>query len=208
MGFAATVLGEGIYDLNQMAQNLGKPFRTQDALIIKKYPCCGGNHAMLDTLFSLMRQHDFTAEDVASAEEDQSYVSVVMLHAEPDDPLKGKFSAKYNVAAALVDGEIGIDTFTDAKIADPQVQEMMGKVRTRVLSKWEEGSGEFQRGGVPVRITLKDGRKFEHFTSREMVLGAQKNPWGIENIRGKFRVNAGLALPEDKVAEAMDTWGA
>jgi 2-methylcitrate dehydratase PrpD len=206
VGFAATVLGEGIYDLTHMAENLGKPFRVQDALIIKKYPCCGGNHAMLDTLFSLMRQHNFTAEDVASAEVDQSYVSVVMLYTEPDDPLKGKFSAKYNVAAALVDGEIGIDTFTNEKIADPQVQNMMGKVRTRVLSKWEQGSGEFQRG-VPVRITLKDGRTFEHVTSREMVLGAQKNPWGIENIRGKFRVNAGLALPEGKVAEAMDTWG-
>ena len=39
-GFAATVLGEGIYDLDQMADDLGQPFRIQDALIIKKYPCC------------------------------------------------------------------------------------------------------------------------------------------------------------------------
>ena len=205
LGFTTPILGEGIYDLNQMADNLGNPFRVQDALIIKKYPCCGGNHAMLDSLFSLMREHNFTWEDVASAEVDQSYLSIVMLYPEPDDPLKGKFSAKYNVAAALVDGEISIDTFSDEKIADSTLGDAMDKVTTRVLSKWEESSGEVSRG-LPVRITLNDGRTFEHVTDRDMILGGAKNPWGFDNIKGKFEVNAGLVLPEDRVSETVQTW--
>ena len=205
LGFTTPVLGEGIYDLNEMAENLGNPFRVQDALIIKKYPCCGGNHAMLDSLFSLMREHNFTWEDVASAEVDQSYLSIVMLYTEPDDPLKGKFSAKYNVAAALVDGEVSIDTFSDEKIADPDIQEAMGKVSTRVLSKWEESGGEVMKG-LPIRITLKDGRTFEHVTGRDMILGGAKNPWGFDSIKGKFEVNAGMVLGEDKVAESVETW--
>ena len=205
LGFTTPVLGEGIYDLNAMAENLGNPFRVQDALIIKKYPCCGGNHAMLDSLFSLMREHNFTWEDVAHAEVDQSYLSIVMLYPEPDDALKGKFSAKYNVAAALVDGEIAIDTFTDEKIAAPEMQAAMDKVTTRVFSKWEEGSGEVLKG-LPVRITLKDGRTFEHITDRDMILGGAKNPWGFDSIKGKFAVNAGLALPEEQVAATLQTW--
>ena len=205
LGFTTPILGEGIYDLNQMAENLGNPFRVQDALIIKKYPCCGGNHAMLDSLFSLMREHNFTWDDVASAEVDQSFLSIVMLYTEPDDPLKGKFSAKYNVAAALVDGEVGIDTFSEEKIADPVIGEAMEKVTTRVLSKWEESGGEVFKG-LPIRITLKDGRTFEHITDRDMILGGAKNPWGFDNIRGKFEVNAGLVLSEDRVAETVQTW--
>ena len=205
LGFTTPILGEGIYDLNQMAENLGNPFRVQDALIIKKYPCCGGNHAMLDSLFSLMREHNFTWEDVASAEVDQSYLSIVMLYTEPDDPLKGKFSAKYNVAAALVDGEVSIDTFSEEKIADPVIGEAMEKVNTRVLSKWEESGGEVFKG-LPIRITLKDGRTFEHITDRDMILGGAKNPWGFENIKGKFEVNAGLVLSDDKVSETVETW--
>ena len=205
LGFTTPILGEGIYDLNQMAEDLGNPFRVQDALIIKKYPCCGGNHAMLDSLFSLMREHNFTWEDVASAEVDQSYLSIVMLYPEPDDPLKGKFSAKYNVAAALVDGEIGIGTFSDEKIADPEIQSAMDKVTTRVMSKWEESAGEVSKG-LPVRITLKDGRSFEHVTARDMILGGAKNPWGSDSIKGKFEVNAGMVLPEDRVAETVETW--
>ena len=204
-GFAATVLGEGIYDLDQMANDLGQPFRIQDALIIKKYPCCGGNHAMLDSLFSLMREHNFTHEDVENAEVDQSFYSVVMLYQEPEDSLKGKFSAKYNVAAALVDSEIGIETFRDEKIDDPKIQETMDKVRTRVLAKSEEGTTDMSKG-LPIRITLKDGRVFDHTTARADILGGQKNPWGFDNIKNKFEVNAGLALSREAVSQAVNTW--
>jgi len=205
LGFAVTVLGDGVYDLDAMADNMGKPFRIQDALMIKKYPCCGGNHAMLDSLFSLMRDNGFTHEDVASAEVDQSYFSVVMLYQEPDDALKGKFSAKYNVAAALVDGEVAIDTFKEDKIADATIQETMGKVRTRVMAKSEEGSTDASLG-LPIRITLKDGRVFEHTTPRGDILGSQKNPWGFDSIKSKFEVNAALVLAREGVSQAVETW--
>jgi 2-methylcitrate dehydratase PrpD len=204
-GFATTVLGEGIYDLDDMAENLGKPYRVQDALMIKKYPCCGGNHAMLDSLFSLMRDNNFTHEDVASAEVDQSYYSVVMLYQDPDDELKGKFSAKFNVAAALVDGEIAVDTFTQEKIADPTINETMSKVRTRVMAKSEEMLTRSE-DGHKVKITLKDGRVFEHVTARADILGSQKNPWGFDSIKSKFQENVALVLSQEGVDDAVNAW--
>ena len=204
-GFATTVLGDGIYDLDDMAENLGKPYRVQDALMIKKYPCCGGNHAMLDSLFSLMRDNNFTHEDVASAEVDQSYYSVVMLYQDPDDELKGKFSAKFNVAAALVDGEIAVDTFTQEKIADPTINETMGKVRTRVMAKSEEMLTRSE-DGHKVKITLKDGRVFEHVTARADILGSQKNPWGFDSIKSKFQENVALVLSQEGVDDAVNAW--
>ncbi len=173
--------------------------------MIKKYPCCGGNHAMLDSLFSLMRDNDFTYDDVADAEIDQSYFSVVMLYQDPDDELKGKFSAKYNVAAALVDGEIGIDTFTEEKIADGVINETMGKVRTRVMAKSEELLTE-SADGLKVKITLKDGRVFEHTTARSEILGSQQNPWGFDAIKEKFQENVSRVLSADGAAKAIETW--
>jgi 2-methylcitrate dehydratase PrpD len=128
-----------------------------------------------------------------------------MLYQEPEDSLKGKFSAKYNVAAALVDSEIGIETFRDEKIDDPKIQETMDKVRTRVMAKSEEGTTD-QSKGLPIRITLKDGRVFDHTTARADILGGQKNPWGFDNIRNKFEVNAGLALSREAVSQAVNTW--
>jgi 2-methylcitrate dehydratase PrpD len=109
------------------------------------------------------------------------------------------------VAAALVDGEIGIDTFTEEKIADGVINETMGKVRTRVMAKAEELLTE-SANGLKVKITLKDGRVFEHTTAREDTLGSQKNPWGFDAIKEKFQENVSRVLSADGTAKAMETW--
>lgn len=205
VGFTATVIGDEHTDLDAAADQLGKPFRVQDALIIKKYPSCGSNHAMLDSVFGLMREHEFGYDDVENAEIVQSYASTVMLYEEPETDLKGKFSAKYNMAAALVDGEIAIDTFTDEKIVDPDVVNMMERVSIRVQSKFEAGGSTVSKG-VPVRITLKDGRVVEHETPRGEILGSQAAPWGVDNITGKFRDNVALVLPDNRVDDAVRQW--
>ena len=109
------------------------------------------------------------------------------------------------MAAALVDGEIAIDTFSDEKIVDADVVDMMDRVNIRVQSKFEKGGGTVSKG-VPIRVTLKDGRVLEHETPRGAILGSQVNPWGMDNIAGKFRDNVGLVLPGDRVEEAVRQW--
>jgi hypothetical protein len=39
-----------------------------------------------------------------------------------------------------------------------------------------------------------------------VILGAQLNPWGFDNIKSKFQVNASLVLPADRVGETIETW--
>ena len=128
-----------------------------------------------------------------------------MMYGEPDTGLQGKFSSQYNVAAALVDGEISLGTFSDEKVAEPAIQEAMGKVKQPVVPKADELSVDFEQG-IPVKITLKDGRVFEHKTTRRDILGSQHNPWGFDNIKAKFEVNAALALSRERIAETVDTW--
>ena len=38
------------------------------------------------------------------------------------------------------------------------------------------------------------------------ILGSQHNPWGFDNIKAKFEVNAALALSRERIAETVDTW--
>ena len=104
-----------------------------------------------------------------------------------------------------MDGEIAIDTFTQEKIADPTINETMGKVRTRVMAKSEEMLTRSE-DGLKIKITLKDGRVFEHITSRADILGSQKNPWGFENIKAKFQENVALVLSQEGVEEAVNAW--
>ncbi|MCH9017244.1 MAG: hypothetical protein IIB89_05720 [Chloroflexi bacterium] len=88
---------------------------------------------------------------------------------------------------------------------DGTINDTMGKVRTRVMAKSEElltDSGE----GLKVKITLKDGRVFEHVTARADVLGSQKNPWGFDAIKEKFQENVSRVLSADGAAKAIETW--
>ena len=72
------------------------------------------------------------------------------------------------------------------------------------MAKSEEGLTDHGQG-LPIRITLKDGRIIDHRTSRGDILGAQGNPWGFDNIKNKFECNAGLALSRDRVQATVDT---
>ena len=53
---------------------------------------------------------------------------------------------------------------------------------------------------------MKDGRVFEHTTGRDEILGGQKHPWGFDNIKDKFRVNAAMVLADGDVRAAVDAW--
>ena len=104
-----------------------------------------------------------------------------------------------------MDGEIKVDTFTQEKIDDPAMAEVMDKVNLRVMAKSEELLTNAE-DGLKVRITLKDGRVFEHATARADVLGAQGNPWGFDNIRAKFEENVALVLHDEDVNRAVQAW--
>ena len=204
-GWYGASLSEGTADMQPVAQALGHPIRIQETKYIRRYPCCYTNHGMLDSILYLMKEHNFDYRDVESLEMVQLYGSLVMLFGEPKDDHEARFSALYSAAAALVEGKAGIDTFSEEKVNDPAIKETMGKVRIKVKSRWEEHPDD-DDAGVPVKITLNDGRVLEHTTPMDQIFGSQKNPWSMDAIVAKFRNNAGMALPSDKVEQAIKTW--
>ena len=204
-GWYGAGLSEGTADMNPVAEALGNPIRIQNTKYVRRYPCCRTNHGMLDSILGLMREHNFDHEGVESLEMVQQYGSIVMLFGEPEDDDQARFSALFCSAAALVDGKIGIDTFTEEKVKDPVIKQTMDKVRINVRARWQESRDDYS-AGIPVTIRLKDGRVLEHRTPEDQIKGGQKNPMGMEWIMGNFRENAGMALPESMVERALETW--
>lgn len=204
-GFCGTSITEGVYDFTEMAENLGRPFRIQELKYVRQYPCCRANHGVLDSILSLMREEQFDFRDVERVELDQSYNSLVMRYDRPDNEHQARFSIRFNIAAALVDGKVGVDTFTPEKIQGQEIQETMSKVQITVRTQWEAGSGASQ-AGTPVKVHLKDGRVLTKSTAPDQILGSYKNPLGLDYLVGKFRENAALALPAAKVEQAVQMW--
>jgi 2-methylcitrate dehydratase PrpD len=216
LGFMTAFCGDGV-NVHTHIKNLGDPFKIHDVLGIKKYPCGAGNHPIIDALRKLMQDHGFGYQDVAEVEVVQSFESVYMkIFPRPRTGLEGKFCIPYNVAATLVQGTVDIDTYTDERVADPVINEVMERVRVRVLTRWDVGlekaAGRWPSGQStgythrPVTVKLNDGRVLTENVMPNHVLGMPANPWGMENIAKKFEANAALALPAELAAEASQTW--
>jgi 2-methylcitrate dehydratase PrpD len=73
----------------------------------------------------------------------------------PETGLSGKFSVQYTLARALLDGRVEIDTFTDAKVHEPAVVELLGKIALRMDAAIP---ARFDRMHVEVTVELTDER--------------------------------------------------
>jgi 2-methylcitrate dehydratase PrpD len=76
----------------------------------------------------------------------------------PKTGLSGKFSLQYTAASALLDGKVGIRTFADARLAKPDMQELLGKFEVVLDPKIP---GRFEEMHVLLRVELDDGRVLE-----------------------------------------------
>ncbi|SMO96810.1 MmgE/PrpD family protein [Paracoccus laeviglucosivorans] len=74
----------------------------------------------------------------------------------PVDGLDGKFSMQYGFALALLDGQVGLASYSDAARFRPQMQDLLPKI---TLHPDPERQGRFDRMRVEVEIAFADGRR-------------------------------------------------
>ena len=77
---------------------------------------------------------------------------------QPKKGLEGKFSLQYTASAALLDGKVGIRTFTDERLAKADMQNLLGKFEL-VLDP--AIPGRFEDMHVLLRVELDGGRVLE-----------------------------------------------
>jgi len=91
----------------------------------------------------------------------------------PRTGLEGKFSLQYTTASALLDGRVGLDTFRDARLLRPDMQDLLGRIALRVDPAIP---GRFEEMHVVLRVELDGGRVLE---SR---CRAPRGAWGAPPI--------------------------
>jgi 2-methylcitrate dehydratase PrpD len=72
----------------------------------------------------------------------------------PKTGLEGKFSLQYTTASALLDGEVGIGTFTDARLARADMQDLLARFEVRLDPTIP---GRFEDMHVLLRVELDGG---------------------------------------------------
>src|SRR4030095_3992939 len=130
-GFYDTLVGPGHYDAERMADGLGKPFYIESpGISLKMYPSCYHTHRALDGVFQLLDEHQLKNKDIAPVAVGTAERALrVLASSEPATPYQAKFSMPHCIAAAVVDHQVTLETFTDRKLNDRNIVEARKKVQ-------------------------------------------------------------------------------
>jgi aconitate decarboxylase len=117
----------------------------------------------------------------------------------PRTGLEGKFSFQYTVAAALLDGHIGMGTFTDEQVRRPEIAELLAKTQLDMNPKIPLN---FDEMWTTVSIQMRDGKAYSVRCDRPR--GIWENPLTREERLAKVRQCAARVLPDADVESLIE----
>jgi 2-methylcitrate dehydratase PrpD len=190
-------------DPSKIAALLGNPFAIlSPGTFIKPYPCCGGGHGSVDAMLQLIRSHGLSRENVEKIECGVFYrIPTAMIYHRPKSGLEGKFSLEYCLAAALVDGKVGLDQFTDERVNDPSLQEMLRKVTVYVPPELKTKES-FEKRFAEVTVHTKDGRVLKKKVHSP--IGNPENPLSDAEVEEKFKDCAKSVLNKNEISRVIE----
>ncbi|HEY4826394.1 MAG TPA: MmgE/PrpD family protein [Solirubrobacteraceae bacterium] len=151
---------------------------------IKLYPCCYALQRPIAAVAQL--DPPPPADRVRSIRVTTPESSLApLIHHHPSTGLEGKFSLEYGIAAALLDGRPGLDSFTDEAVKRSAAVRLGELVEAVGI----EGGEDLLAGEVVLELTLEDGEGLQ--TRLERPPGAPERPATDEELRTKLELCAG-----------------
>ena len=153
------------------------------------------SHPAQDLILDLVHQHDLKAENIARIDVGtNSNVPNALIYPMPKTALEGKFSIPFCMAIAVLERKAGIAQFTDRKVRDKKVVDLMKRVTLYVDDELEKLGYDQVRSRV--RVTLKNGGVIEG--RYDVARGHPEKPMSWAELADKFRDCADLVLPRAK----------
>ncbi len=147
-------------DVASVTAGLGSTWATT-ALTLKPYPACQLLHVTLDAVTAAVSGERVDPDDIVAVVADVHPDSAEIVCEPATDKVRprsaydAKFSLPWSVAALLVDGSVGVDTYSESSISRPEVARLAMRVRTSVVRS--AGAAADAPGAVTVH--LADGRE-------------------------------------------------
>jgi aconitate decarboxylase len=155
-GYAATFY-RGTFMPDELRKFGQAPWRVvRPGYAIKMFPSQFGTHFVITAGLDIRpRIPDAAAiRTVTLTAPQMAYVD----RPQPETGLSGKFSLQYTLASALLDGKVGIGTFTEERLHAPDMQALLPKITLRMDASIP---ARFETMHVLLSVELTDGRVVE-----------------------------------------------
>jgi 2-methylcitrate dehydratase PrpD len=188
----------GSSDESRVLENLGKGYEIEETYI-KIHGGCRGNHAPLDVILKLVEKNNIDKENIQKIEIEIDSVTAGNEIHWPKNGKEAQFSIPFSVAAALVYGDASLFQFTDEKVEDAAIREIMEYVQVSV----DPGLDQFlpSKRKSNGKIVMKNGRSYSD--SIDFCRGEPEMPLDQKEVEKKFSFLAGGILG-DKLPKVFD----
>jgi len=190
------------FKIEELTAGFGSVWQTM-GIALKFYSCVASNHTTLDALRLMQEEHPFGANDVDKIVVHCTQATAVHVgwKYQPQGLTSAQLNLPYCVATLLLDGDVFVDQFDEARVADPARMALAEKVDVREDPAYT-AQGSKSRHLVRVKVHLKGGRKMERVVAAGR--GNEHNFASEADVVAKFEKLAIHALPQAQVGELRD----
>ncbi|MCX8104894.1 MAG: MmgE/PrpD family protein [Ignavibacterium album] len=178
-------LGEWKWDLDKLIGGLGESYKILECSM-KAFPTEALTHTHISATLKVVTKNNITYDQIDS-------VTITTIARACDilfDPHKYRpesretadHSLPYCIAAALVDHKITTQSFSEEKLKDPRIWEVIDKIHGEASEEFEKMFPAKQPSKVVIRT--KDGREFSEYL--EYPKGDPREPMTMEDLDNKF----------------------
>lgn len=175
------------YDPDRLREDLGRRFEFP-RLSYKPYPCCRFCHSTIDAALAL-RPHVIgqinRIQRVSVAVNRLTHEVVctpTSIRQAPATVVQAQFSIPFTLAAALLDGAVGVKHFHEPALDRQDIQELARKVETRIDMDMER---QWARQASPAEVTVELDDGTVHRARVDRALGHPDNPMPTDSFDAK-----------------------
>jgi 2-methylcitrate dehydratase len=200
------VLNNVEWRIEELTRGLGEDFLITQCSY-KAFPTEALTHQPISAALQVCSENNIAAEDVAEILIETTTRGADIL----SDPSKYKpetretadHSLPYVIAAAVADGNVLPDSFSEEKLRDPRIWDLLGKIKVVADPEIDALFPGVKRARVAITDTSDQTYKAEVDHAK----GSPKNPMSDEEIVAKFQANAEQVISLGGQEKIVDrTW--
>ncbi|UCH65672.1 MAG: MmgE/PrpD family protein [Ignavibacterium sp.] len=192
------------WDVDKLIGGLGKDFKIMECSM-KAFPTEALTHTHLSATLKVVTNNNISydqIETVTLTTLAQAYDILFDPHKyRPESRETADHSLPYCIAAALVDHKITTQSFSDEKLKDPRIWEVIDKIKGEPSQEFEKMFPAKQPSKVIVKTT--DGKEYSEYL--EYPKGDPREPMTIEDLDNKFNSLSSDLLNDQRQKEIKDT---
>ncbi|MCH8942398.1 MAG: MmgE/PrpD family protein [Bacteroidetes bacterium] len=188
------------WNLDRLLGGLGDSYKIMECSM-KAFPCEALSHVHITAVLNAVKNNNIKYDEIDS-------VTITTIARACDilfDPHKYRpesretadHSLPYCVAAAIVDGKVTTHSFSEEKLKDPKIWEIIDKIKGEASEEFDKMFPEKQPSKVIIKT--KDGREFSEY--REYPKGDPREPMTMEDLEIKFNSLSDEILGKEKQRE-------